>query len=134
MAHAALVGWHIGLQLVFPAPEQLEAPAVPDHGVEGREEAQPVVDLVPDRPGVLALRPGAALHSSAVCTHRPGWPQEAARRVAPGYPANGRRARVAPRDYRGAAGARSSGTPGCRPRAAPRAAARDNAAPPADDC
>src|SRR5436309_7411675 len=57
MAHAALVGWHIGLQLVFPGPEQLEAPAVPDHGVEGREEAQPVVDLVPDRPGVLALRP-----------------------------------------------------------------------------
>src|SRR2546429_6138583 len=57
-------------------------------------------------------------------------PQEAARRVAPGYPANGRRARVAPRDYRGAAGARSSGTPRGRPRAAPRAAAPDNAAPP----
>jgi hypothetical protein len=40
-----------------PVPEQLEAQAAPSHGVEGREEAQPVVDLVPDGPGVLALRP-----------------------------------------------------------------------------
>jgi len=56
MTQAAFVGWHIGLQLVFPAPEQLEAPSVPHHGVEGCEEAQPVVNLVPDSLGVLALR------------------------------------------------------------------------------
>src|ERR1700733_965311 len=39
MSHATLMSWHVGLQLVFPAPQQLEAPAVPDHGVEGRKEA-----------------------------------------------------------------------------------------------
>jgi hypothetical protein len=53
---SALVGRHIGLQLVFPAPEQLEAPAVPDDGVEGREEAQLFVDLVPSGHRVLVVR------------------------------------------------------------------------------
>ena len=57
MTHAALVGRHIGLQLVFPAPEQLEAPSVPDHRVEGRKKAQPVVDRVPGGDELLALRP-----------------------------------------------------------------------------
>src|SRR5437868_3445872 len=57
MTHAALMSWDIGLQLVFPTPEQLEAPAVPDHGVEWREEAQPAVHLMPDGPRILALRP-----------------------------------------------------------------------------
>src|SRR5579862_1855280 len=39
MAHAALVGRNIRLQLVLPFPKQLEAPAIPDHGVKGRQEA-----------------------------------------------------------------------------------------------
>src|SRR5580658_7475213 len=66
MAHAALVGRQIGLQLVFPAPEQLETPSVPDHGVEGREEAQPV-----RRPS--AGRPRAPLPAARTTTGcRPG--------------------------------------------------------------
>src|SRR5579872_6679234 len=57
MTHAPLVRWHISLQLVFPSPEQLEATAVPDYGIEGCEEAQLVVDLVPRGRRVLTLRP-----------------------------------------------------------------------------
>jgi len=51
------MGRHIRFQLVFLAPEQLETPSVPDHGVEGREEAQPVGDLVVRGHGVLGSRP-----------------------------------------------------------------------------
>jgi hypothetical protein len=48
---------NISLQLVLPSPKQLEAPAVPDHGIERSEKAQSVVDLVSGGYRVLALRP-----------------------------------------------------------------------------
>src|ERR1700751_886451 len=57
MAHAALVRRHVGFELVLPLPEQPEAAAIPDYGIEGREEAQVVVHVGPRGSGVFALRP-----------------------------------------------------------------------------
>src|ERR1700728_2348505 len=57
MAHASFVRRHIGFQLVFPTPKQLEASPVPDHRVEGREQAYSVVDPVPGGNGILGRRP-----------------------------------------------------------------------------
>src|SRR5580698_634711 len=57
MAHAALVGWHIGFEFVFPSPEQFKPPPIPDHGVEGRKEAQLAIDRVTCTRRLLALRP-----------------------------------------------------------------------------
>src|SRR5256885_15819092 len=45
--------WRIGLELVGPAPEQREAAPVPDHGIEGREQAQPLVEGMAARAGGL---------------------------------------------------------------------------------
>src|SRR2546427_592374 len=49
--------WRIGLELVGPAPEQREAAPVPDHGIEGREQAQPLVEGMAARAWVLVGGP-----------------------------------------------------------------------------
>ena len=54
----------VGLEAVGPAPQQLEAAAVPDDGVEGREQPHGVVGRVAARRGLLAggPEPGDAVH------------------------------------------------------------------------